>query len=136
LANKTNNSPYLTIIAKGNISVNFSVSRMDGVYIAQPLDDVGVTKGAFYSCSIAGAVPSSNQVKTNCRNSLSVNGSVIAQHVHLLRSQGTLQDGTGDAAENFNYAPSTVIGLPSFRPNCGSVVTYCIGSLNSLPPVF
>jgi hypothetical protein len=136
LANKTNNSPYLTIIAKGNIYVNFGVSRMDGVYIAQPLDDPGVTRGTFYTCSINGAVPNRTQVKTNCRNSLSVNGAVIAQHVYFLRSQGTLQDGTGVATENFNFIPSTVVGLPAFRQNSGAVITNTLDSLQSLPPVF
>jgi hypothetical protein len=136
LANKTNNTPYLTIIAKGNISVNFSVSRIEGVYIAQPLDDAGVTKGAFYTCSIAGAVPNGSQVKSSCHNTLSVNGSVIAQHVHLLRSQGTLQDNTGETAESFDFTPSTVIGLPAFRPESGSVIPNTLDSLQSLPPVF
>jgi hypothetical protein len=135
LAGKTNNSPYLTIIAKGNIYVNFTVARMDGVYIAQPLDDAGITKGSFYTCSVNGSI-SRAQIRSNCMNTLTVNGSVIAQHVNLLRSQGTLADGTGAAAENFNFIPSTVLGLPGFRHDSGAVITNSLDSLYSLPPVF
>jgi hypothetical protein len=135
LTGKTNNSPYLTIIAKGNIYVNFTVARMDGVYIAQPLDDAGITKGSFYTCSFNGSITRA-QIKSICRNTLNVNGSVIAQHVRLLRSQGTLADGTGVAAENFNFIPSTVLGLPGFRHDSGAVITNSLDSLYSLPPVF
>jgi hypothetical protein len=139
MANQTNNSPYLVIITKGNLHVNSAITRLDGVYIAQPKDDA--TGGEFSSCTVINAdgslsLPNRTTLHDNCVSSLNVNGAVIAQRVRLLRAQGTLADNTGAAAENFNFIPSTVVGLPNFKPSTGAVINNSLDNLYSLPPVF
>lgn len=137
LSSKSNDAPYLTIIARGNISVAPNVTELDGLYIAQP-DSAG-NRGAFISCSLDGINPANaDQVTSSCRdNALTVNGAVIAQHVYPLRSIGTLVNGAGHAAENFTYAPSIIMGQPNFKSNSGVVVPGGpLDSLFALPPVF
>lgn len=120
------NIPYLTIIAKGNITLTSGVSELDGLYIAQPSSQAG-TDGIFSTCD------------STCNNQLVVNGAVIAQHVELLRSHGTLDPpGHGDVnnigsnpAEIFNFVPSMVIGNPAFAGVWGDSA-----GLTNMAPVF
>jgi hypothetical protein len=139
MARHTNNSPYLVIIAKGNISLFKTVTRLDGVYIAQPRNDG--TKGEFSTCAAVSAdgsvdLPDRTKVSLHCVNQLSVNGAVIAQRVRLLRIPGTLADNTANTAESFNFVPSTVLGLPNFKSDNGTVINNTLDGLYSLPPIF
>lgn len=88
--------PSLVIIATGNILVQDNVKQMDGLF---------VTRGTFNTCSNA---PSGNLSVSTCNNQLTVNGSVIAGTLTLLRTYGA--DGNDDnarknPAEVFNFAP-------------------------------
>lgn len=125
--------PFLAIIVRGNIYVAPGVTKLDGLYIAQP--DTSGGGGVFNTCT-----PGSF-----CNQQLVVNGAVIAQGVQLLRAHGTvgpleadLNSLTTNPAEVFNFVPSMVMGLPYWQnvDRGGAVVPNDIEALFSLPPVF
>ncbi len=126
LSGNRSHIPYFTVIARGNITLTKDVTQLDGLYIAQPTVP-GYTKGVFSTCY------------TFCAKGLVVNGAVIAQSIQLTRAHGTVgpcDDGScgtvgNGAAEQFNYAPFIVLGLPEFDPGYNSTE-----DLFSLPPVF
>lgn len=123
-ASTRSNVPYFSLIVQGNITVNYNVNQIDGLYVAQPLD---ATNGIFSTCD--GFCPN---------NKLTVNGAILAQTVRLNREHGTmgplgndLNGITTEPAEVFNYIPAMIIGQPYFSPNYSN-----IQALYSLPPVF
>jgi|GEM_PF-4459409 len=118
------------VIVRGNIYVQPNVSRLDGIYIAQPRDDNGdnvpdAGTGRFYTCASGAAPPSSSQIINACRtNKLTVNGSVVAQLIKPYRTNGTLRDapnfeprGSGNIAEEILFTPEVWLqtGLPTGR---------------------
>ena len=115
-------APFFAMIVRGSITLTNDVTRLDGLYVAEP-DAPGSTSGGnFDTCD------------NFCNNQLLVNGSVIAQSVHLLRSFGTLDpsssiSGAGKPAEIFNYLPSMLLGVQYLNPSHNNVQT-----LISLPP--
>jgi hypothetical protein len=134
MGNHTNTAPYLTIVAKGNVNIAPGVNRLDGLYIAQSLDDG--SKGIFSTCSPGGA-PANNAAVGGCVSTLTINGAVIAQQIYPLRATGTLYDTSGPVAEMFNYTPSMVVAQPNFKANdAGAVFSNSLEGLLSLPPVF
>jgi hypothetical protein len=119
------NIPYLTIIAKGNIFITSNVTRLDGLYVAQPSSSGN--DGDFNTCS-----------DDSCPRQLVINGAVIARHVKLMRSHGASQslnndiNGIGNTpAEIINFTPAMILGAPAFSPASTSPE-----GLFSLPPVF
>lgn len=83
--------PNLTVIVKGNILIANTVSRLDGMYIALPVDDN--TAGIIDTCSgvlPAGAKASAAMTTTSCNTKLTVNGSVAARKIIWKRTHGTL----------------------------------------------
>lgn len=142
MSNLSNNAPYFALIVKGNIYIDPDVTTLDGLYVAQPTSSANVD-GIFSTCAPnGGEATTSAQVLTDCNTQLIVNGAVAAQHVHLLRSFGSVNTASGNespynpagpnnAAEIFNFTPSSVIGNPDFKaPGSG------LGNLNNLPPIF
>ena len=136
-ASTPDHMPYLTIIAKGNIILTDGVTQLDGLYIAQPTNS---GNGAFATCNNGNDVLSPDPAASQnpCNSQLVVNGAVIAQHVELLRSHGTLHQPPSDVngvganpAEIFNFVPSMVIGTPAFPASFGQAE-----GLYNLPPVF
>jgi hypothetical protein len=132
--NNSDTAPSFTLIVKGNINIDPNVTRVDGLYIAQP--SAPRTDGEFNTC----ANNSGNQF---CNQQLVANGAVIARIIKPLRSAGTV---SADAcpgylsfpcadfhkpAEIFNFIPSMVIGPPNFAPAYNS-----LQGLFNLPPVF
>lgn len=119
--------PYFALIVKGNIIVSDNVTRLDGLYVAQPEDDN--TRGVFATC----------QSDTLCTQQLTVNGAVIAQELDLLRAYGSLGPcnsasptcALSKPAEVFNFTPTMILGAPEFDADYGQVE-----SIFSLPPVF
>lgn len=80
--------PNLTVIVKGNISIDPSVTRLDGIFIAQPRP--GNQKGEIFTCGDAsGSVPL-DQVVARCRNKLTVNGSFVSKKTVFRRANGFL----------------------------------------------
>jgi hypothetical protein len=134
-ANYTNNAPYLMIVAKGNIYVQNNVGLMNGLYVAQPLDDG--SRGSFVTCSNGSNYPdAASFIGNNCQTQLKVQGSVVAQHVYPLRASGTLSNNTG-TSETFDYLPSMAVGVPNIAPNSGGAsVKNDLDSISNLPPVF
>ncbi len=138
--NRTNNAPYLAIVAKGDIYVLPHVSAVAGLYVAQPRNDG--SGGLFVTCSNGGTVPDAAQITEKCAGSgansnLIVNGSVVAQHVYATRMVGTLSS-SGPSAETFNFLPSMLLGQPNFKSLNGGVIlsSPVEGSSSSLPPTF
>jgi hypothetical protein len=117
--------PYFAIVAKGNITLTNNVTRLDGLYVAQPSNG---SAGRFSTCG-EGAF---------CNRQLVVNGAVVAQHVLLLRGHGSSQPLGSDVngistnpGEVINFVPSMIIGAPMFNPQPNGPEGYF-----SLPPVF
>jgi hypothetical protein len=142
LSNFTNNAPYFALIVKGNIYIDPSVSRLDGLYIAQPLSDG--SKGIISTCAPAGIEADATAVSVTCNSQLVFNGAAIAKHFHLLRSYGDVFAATDSetapinspnpsnhSAEVINYLPSIVLGQPDFLS-----LPSKINNLSNLPPVF
>jgi hypothetical protein len=142
MTNFTNNAPYFTLIARGNIYIDPSVKRLDGLYVAQPKDDG--SGGIISTCAPGGTEANATQISLSCHSQLVFNGAVVAQHLHLLRSYGNVIDAAGNesapaynpnpayqSAEEFNFIPSMILGQPGFKPSEPG-----IGSLRGLPPAF
>lgn len=136
------------IVKNGNIYIDGSVTRLDGVYVAQG--------GTIYDCSVNDAPASGVQFSNNCDNSLVVNGAFIATQVDLMRtsssssntlyrsnSDPTTSGGSdsasesGNASEVFNYSPAIWLGLTTnnWLGSGGSTNLNNYNSITSLPPV-
>mgnify|MGYP000651517469 CR=1 FL=1 len=134
--------PYLAVVARGNIHVEAGVTRIDGLYVAQPKAGVPGT-GIFSSCSFSVGFASSDNLKDCLPTALIVNGSVVAQKIYMARTNGTLCKENGSCglapaniAEIFNFSPSLIVGLPAFAPTrSGAIVPTSLEALFSLPPV-
>lgn len=140
--------PSLYIIASGNINIAPNVTRLDGIYIAQPRASV-LNTGYINTCTNGSNVysdPSRNAGNNaylwdNCRSQLVVNGAFVARGVYLERSLGTLRKGqsgeyykkpplardcdginvsSGDcAAEIFNFGSEQYLAQPALPPRGG-----------------
>jgi hypothetical protein len=113
-------APFFAIFAKGDIVLTNNVQRLDGLYVAQ-VNNSG-SGGDFRTCD------------NFCNQQLIVNGAVVAQHIELLRSFGTLATDSSvvsKPAEIFNYIPSMVYGSSILNP-----LPNTTQNLISLPPVF
>ncbi len=127
----TQKPPSFVLIVRGNINVAPNVTRLDGLYIAQPT--ASAVDGIFNTCA-------NNIVNQFCNQQLIVNGAVIARRIMPLRSVGTLSPDANpsfspppghNAAEIFNFVPSMVLSNPNFTPIYSN-----LQGLFSLPPVF
>lgn len=142
--------PAFDLIVKGNIFIADNVTQLDGNYIAQPN---GATGGKIFTCATAsGALYSDpTQLYNNCKNKLTVNGSVVAQDLRLLRTYKTLRDipyndsvvprvyaretfGTDNASESFRMTPESFLARRSLRPE-GSQTNGKFDYYVTLPPV-
>lgn len=139
------NVPKFALVVRGNIFIDPAVSRLDGLYIAQPDTTSAATisnSGIIWTCHANAAdPPTAAYVSSACRTKLTFNGAVIAKQVNLLRVNGDVASaaagegsGSGNIAEVFNYTPEMVIGGGFFNSPVGN--KYKIESLISLPPVF
>ena len=95
--------PTFKLVVKGNIYIDKSVTRLDGVYIAQPRNDAGFTGGTIYTCSTGstGTQQDFTDYYNECQNKLQVNGAFVAQDVKLLRTGNTL------SSIDFGYSPAS-----------------------------
>lgn len=141
------NVPKFALVVKGNIYIDPSVTRIDGVYIAQPAGSiVAADDGAIWTCHRDDSYPVYTDFISACGNPLTVNGSLIAKQVNFLRTRGdvtvaaTSEDSLSGAtssnniAEIVNYTPAMVVGGPFFNQPPGP--TLKVQSIISLPPVF
>jgi hypothetical protein len=149
----TNDIPFFALIVKGNIYIGPGVSRLDGLYIAQPTAPDTPTNGRIYTCApSAGSYYTIATVYDNCQRQLVVNGALIAQQVKFMRTifslnQGGAREaptdfanGTGTkAAEVINYTPEMYLApSPLINPNASSAASGIqpYDAIFSLPPVF
>lgn len=111
--------PNLTLITRGNIFVDNNVTRLDGLYIAQPAGGAAATQGRFYTCARQLTPPrlyTSTEIFANCggqagvSGQLVVNGGVIAQQIRFLRTFGTLRDAAPNEVPNFATGAGTQAG--------------------------
>lgn len=138
--------PLFKVVVRGNIFIGSNVTRLDGIFIAQPRSDG--SQGYVYTCATDSTPPftpltltAGSFYNTCATNKLTVNGSVVAQQIQFLRTRGTLRDSsTGDnrgsngAAEQFNYGPANWITQPTnTSTDDGEVDNY--DAITSLPPV-
>lgn len=150
--------PNFTLIVRGNIYIKNSVEQLDGLYVAQPLDDG--TRGKIYTCTNdVGAVPAPSNLYAVCNKKLKINGSLIAQDIKFFRTKGTLSeraslpDGTypketffgpnppgpgtnveDNAAESINMGPELYLSYPVFKRQ-GSQSNGKYDYFVSLPPI-
>jgi hypothetical protein len=134
------NLPLFQLVVRGNIYIAQGVSRIDGVYIAQPN---GATGGTIYTCANpalpAAAVSTTGpNVYSACQNQLVVNGAFVAKQVQLLRSRGTLRSATpaennssANVGEIFNFSPSVWMAQPPASTGSGGEYD----AITSLPPI-
>lgn len=126
--------PMFKVVVRGNIYIDKSVSRLDGLYFAQPAG--ADTKGIIYTCALS-AAPYTDMaaVYNDCSgNTLTVNGSFAAREIQLLRTGGeslrNVSDGSS-VAEKFNFNPMLWIAQPPVTNS--SAAPY--DAIASLPPV-
>ncbi len=135
--------PLLEIIAKGNIYIDSSVTQMDGIYVAQPNGSSG---GTIYTCATGPTTPADTSTSTyyaTCNNKLTVNGSLVANAVQLLRTAGSVNGAStgdtatsNDASESINGSPA--FWIPSTATTSTTSDTLTPGSyddIKSLPPI-
>lgn len=138
-----NTVPKFALVARGSIFIDPSVTRLDGLYIAQPKADNSA--GEIWTChENTATAPTYADVSSKCRKQLVFNGSVISARLNLVRIQVDQNGGIDTAtpneastsaniAEVFNYQPEMVIGGAYFnQPASGSTIQ----SIINLPPVF
>jgi hypothetical protein len=148
-AHDADHIPKFSLVVKGSIYVAGSVTRLDGLYIAQPdsanFNDathavVNDGSGIFWSChnSDENLAIDSAFLLANCNGgTLTVNGAVIAKQYNLERIMGDAVT-NGTTAETFNYTPEMVVGGPFFTTSGGGGGTTIpnFDRIISLPPVF
>lgn len=131
--------PLLQIVVRGNIYIHRDVTRLDGIYIAQPTG--ATTKGAIYTCASDTAFTVVSRTAANyftqCNKKLTVNGVFTARQINLMRTAGSLKSATAgetsesnNAGEAFSYSPAFWMQQP--RSSSGAD-TY--DAITSLPPI-
>ncbi len=143
------NATKFSLIALGNIYIDPAVTRLDGLYIAQPATStVSADDGAIWTCHPNNnANPlTSDYILASCGNKLTINGALIAKQVNFLRINGDVSsasggeesvagaNASGNIAEIINYIPEMVVGGPFFNSNSNTSLK--VESLVNLPPVF
>ncbi len=134
-----NDIPMLRVVVQGNIFIDNDVTRLDGLFAAQPN---GASGGAIYTCTSATAPGPYAQptltgsLLTMCTTKLTVNGSLVAKQILQLRTIGTQRNAAanetaaaGNMAEVFNFSPGNWISQPTGEGGN----TY--DAITSLPPV-
>lgn len=129
--------PFFELVVRGNIYISPEVTQLDGAFIAQQRTDG--TGGYIYTCATAAAaLPLDGNLYDTCNEKLTVNGSLVANRLYLMRTFGSLALGTtdetaaGDAAEIINYNPVLWIAQPTGIVNA---VPDDYDSIANLPPV-
>ncbi len=151
-AGQPSDLPFFALIVRGNIYIAPNVSRLDGLYIAQPNNGQQATQGRIYTCSNGATPYVAANIATACDdNQLVINGALVAQQVKFLRTLRSLRDtpstseapnfanGTGtNAAEVINYTPEMYIApSPLLDPVTSAAGTGVnrYDAIYSLPPV-
>jgi hypothetical protein len=119
--------PKFELVVKGSIYVAPSVSRLDGIYIAQPADDtvasVGSDTGIFWSCHAQDAAAPDVYFPPTCPQRLVVNGALVAKQVKLLRVQGDVgsSNTNEDKTTSGNCGYAVLNGTAASDPSCANI---------------
>lgn len=132
--------PSFRIYVKGNIYITNNVSKLEGMFVAQPRADG--SGGTIYTCAQSNTnLYSQTELYTNCNNQLKVDGAFVAQNLKLLRTFNTLTNAenneefnNSNAAEVFRLSPDLFLSVPAIRPQ-GSQANGDYDYFVSLPPV-
>lgn len=129
--------PSYTIVANGNIIIGPNVTSLDGLYVAEPT--TAGANGVIYTCNtapfaVAGLTDDLTNFYATCDNKLTVNGSLVANQVWMLRTGGTLYDATNTPAEQFNFNPEIWLTTPTAGGSAGTGGNSTYDSITSLPP--
>ena len=99
---------FQLVVLGGSIYIGPNVHNLDGLYYAAP-DSNGIG-GEIYTCANGTTPVAKTSLSANCSQDLTVNGSLMAKRLYLLRTAGTLNDApNGAAAETINYSPEVWI---------------------------
>lgn len=133
---------YLAIIAKGNIYIKNTVTRLDGLYVAQPSSSS--SGGIIYTCASGTNDISLNSRYTSCNSQLVINGAFVAKYVKFHRAAHSLRNSTSGevpdfsngsgtkAAEIFNFSPEMYLYTPIYN---GLTTEQPYQYITTLPPV-
>lgn len=111
--------PTFRLIVRGNLYIDNDVTRLAGLYVAQPT--ASGNGGTIFTCSNASfSQPNLNgTLLTTCDTRLTVNGAFLSADIRLLRTNGTLRQSnaaepntSANIAEIFNYSPLMWIPEP------------------------
>ena len=150
--------PRFALVARGNIYIGPGVTRLDGLYIAQPVNPTNISainadSGVIWTCHANDNNPVLDTFPNDfCRQGLLVNGAFIAKQINMLRIRGDVAAApspssagseeqlesalsSNNIAEVFNYPPEMLVGGPFFSQPA-STGDPRVQSLISLPPVF
>lgn len=117
--------PSFNIVATGNIFIDKSVTQLDGLYVAQK---------NIYTCATGfAALPLDSALYNTCKQSLTVNGALIAKQIRLMRTVGSLS--SGGTAEVFNFTPEIWLGLANDSSLSSGSSSTKYDAITSLPPV-
>ncbi|MCW1907939.1 MAG: hypothetical protein KIH63_001200 [Candidatus Saccharibacteria bacterium] len=125
------------LIVRGNIYIDYRVSQLDGIYVAQAS---GAANGKIYTCATSSAVPTQVEIATTTicgQNPLTVNGALVAKQVKFLRSRSKVENCTTlancltESAEVINFTPD--MWIPPRASTPGSAKKY--DAITSLPPI-
>jgi hypothetical protein len=139
--------PSFKLIVHGSIFIGSGVTQLNGLYAAIP--DPGVTtklnkygspnKGTISTCSTGfnsynlSADGETSPIDGICGQPLTINGSVAAQQLWLLRaSSGTVSGIPASPIETINYTPETWL---SIDPSTAVTPDLSYQSIIGLPPV-
>lgn len=128
---RTNNTPTLFVIATGNIYIDPSVTRLDGIFIAQG--------GTIYTCASHPPPFSASELFNNCTSNkqLVINGGLIGQSIKFQRAFSSLRHSTSTETPIGANHPCDVVGgvFASPLPVCGAeVINFDPLFYLSLPP--
>lgn len=150
--------PYFALIVRGDIHIAPVVTRLDGLYIAQP--HANGTRGTIYSCSRndsgtyrAYGVSSDPtlDILAQCNRQLAINGSVVANRIKWLRIHESLRHSTSGeapdfatgagtkAAEVINYTPQMWLAPSPLRVPAepeGGALLRPYDAIRAMPPVY
>lgn len=134
--------PLIKVVTMGNMFFDDNVIQADGLFVAVPDPANASNTGEIHTCaSFASGLDLTRptfedaQVAT-CSQKLVISGAFVAKRVHLLRTNGNIQNGTpaepytsANIAEVFRFSPEMYLALLSDGSGAGR-----FDSILSLPP--
>lgn len=121
--------PRLTIIVNGNIYIHNTVTRLDGVFIAQAdsrpeIPNVYIP-GTVYTCTkVDGTLFTQAELYGQCNHQLVINGALVANRVKFLRTFGSTRDSRGINERPTGNATCSNGGLAASASCAAEVINY------------